>query len=51
MTAAIISEKKEQEKWKLNLILQNFPESTSTKVSIQKDENTRKMPCLMITLE
>jgi len=34
MTAAIISEEKEQEKWKLNLIVHNLPESTSTEASI-----------------
>ena len=28
MTAAIVSEEKEREKWKLNLIVHNFPEST-----------------------
>ena len=28
MTAAIISEEKEREKWKMNLIVHNFPESS-----------------------
>jgi len=33
-TAAIISEGKEQDKRKLNLIVHNFPESTSTEANI-----------------
>ena len=46
MIAVIISEEKKQEKRKLNLILRNFPESTSTEASVQKDENTRNTPCV-----
>jgi len=33
MTAAIVSEEKEREKRKLNLIVHNFPEFTSTEAS------------------
>ena len=47
MTAAIISEENEQEKRKLNLIVHNFPESTSTEASIWKSEDTQNVTSLI----
>ena len=42
MIAAIVSEEKEREKQKLNLIVHNFPESKSTEVGSQKkNEDTQ----------
>ena len=46
MTAAIVSEEKEREKQKLNLIVHNFPEST-TEASIQKNEDTQNVTSLI----
>jgi len=43
MTAGIISEEKEREKQKLNLIVCNFPESKSTEASIWKNEDTQNV--------
>ena len=43
MTAAIISEEKEREKQKLNLIVHNFPESKSTEASIWKNEDIQNV--------
>jgi len=47
MTAAIISEEKEREKRKLNLIVHNLPESTSTEASIRKNEDTQNVTSLI----
>ena len=47
MTAVIVSEEKEQEKWKLNLIAHNFPESKSTKASIRKNKDTQNVTSLI----
>ena len=47
MTAAIICEEKEREKRKLNLIVHNLPESTSTEASIRKNENTQNVTSLI----
>jgi len=47
MTAMIISEEKEQEKRKLNLIVHNFPESKSTEASIRKNEDTQNATSLI----
>ena len=49
MTAAIISEEKEREKRKLNLIVHNLPESTSTEASIRKNEDTQNVTSLIKT--
>ena len=46
-TAAIVSEEKEREKQKLNLIVHNFPESTSTEASIRKNEDTQNVSSLI----
>ena len=46
MTAAIISEEKEREKRKLNLIVHNLPESTSAEASIRKSEDTQNVTSL-----
>ena len=47
MTAAIISEEKEREKRKLNLIVHNLPESTSAEASIRKNEDTQNVTSLI----
>ena len=47
MTAAIVSEQKEREKQKLNLIVHNFPESKSTEASIRKNEDTQNVTSLI----
>ena len=47
MTAAIVSEQKEREKQKLNLIVHNFPESTSTEASIWKNKDTQNATSLI----
>ena len=46
-TAAIVSEEKERKKWKLNLIVHNFPESTLTESSIRKNEDTQNVTSLI----
>ena len=46
-TAAIVSEENERKKWKLNLIVHNFPESTSTESSIRKNEDTQNVTSLI----
>jgi len=47
MAAAIVSEEKEREKRKLNLIVYNFPESTSTEASIRKNKDTQNVRSLI----
>ena len=47
MTAAIVSEEKEQQKRKLNLIVHNFPESTSTEASIRKNKDAQNVTSLI----
>jgi len=47
MTASIISEEKEKEKCKLNLIIHNYPESTSTDSQARKKEDIQNISILL----
>ena len=47
MTESIVSEEKEKEKWKLNLILHNYPEPTSTDSQARKKEDIENISTLL----